>query len=49
VKVFPVKVEADDVYLKLPPQLQLDALLATELHRIGSHCELARAGCGSCK
>lgn len=32
VKVFPVKVEDDAVYLRLPPQEQLDALLATELH-----------------
>jgi hypothetical protein len=32
VKVFPVKVEADDVYLLLPPQTQLDALLSTDLH-----------------
>ncbi len=35
VKVFPVKVEDDAVYLQLPPQEQLDALLATELHCIG--------------
>jgi nitrite reductase (NADH) large subunit len=33
-KLFPVKVEGDDVYLELPPQSQLDALLATELHCI---------------
>ena len=33
-KVFAVKVEGDDVYLELPPQEQLDALLATELHCI---------------
>ena len=32
VKVFPVKVEADEVYLLLPPQAQLDALLSTDLH-----------------
>lgn len=29
VRVFPVKVEADDVYLQLPPAEQLDAVLAT--------------------
>ncbi|MBW3598556.1 MAG: nitrite reductase large subunit NirB, partial [Planctomycetes bacterium] len=33
-KVFPVKIEGDDVYLELPPQSQLDALLATDLHCI---------------
>ena len=32
VKVFPVKVADDEVFLELPPQKQLDALLATELH-----------------
>jgi hypothetical protein len=32
VKVFPVKIEADEVYLLLPPKAQLDALLATDLH-----------------
>jgi NAD(P)H-dependent nitrite reductase large subunit/NAD(P)H-dependent nitrite reductase small subunit len=32
VKVFPVKVAKDEVFLLLPPQAQLDALLATELH-----------------
>lgn len=32
VKVFPVKIEDDAVYLKLPPPEQLDALLATDLH-----------------
>jgi hypothetical protein len=33
-KVFPVKIAGDDVYLELPPQSQLDALLATDLHCI---------------
>ncbi|MEO8497415.1 MAG: nitrite reductase small subunit NirD, partial [Planctomycetota bacterium] len=32
VKVFPVKIEADEVFLLLPPKAQLDALLATDLH-----------------
>ncbi len=32
VKVFPVKIEGDQVYLQLPPPAQLDALLATNLH-----------------
>jgi NAD(P)H-dependent nitrite reductase small subunit len=36
VKVFPVKVVDDEVYIELPPQEQLDALLATELHCIGA-------------
>jgi NAD(P)H-dependent nitrite reductase small subunit len=34
VKVFPVKIAGDDVYLHLPPKDQLDALLATKLHCI---------------
>jgi NAD(P)H-dependent nitrite reductase large subunit/NAD(P)H-dependent nitrite reductase small subunit len=34
VKVFPVKVIDEDVYLLLPRQEQLDALLATDLHCI---------------
>ena len=42
VKVFPVKVERDEVYLLLPPNDQLDALLATELHCVTS-CEAAAA------
>ena len=33
-KVFPVRVAGDGVYLLLPPERQLDALLATPLHRI---------------
>jgi nitrite reductase (NADH) large subunit len=32
VKVFPVKIVGDDVYLLLPPKHQLDAILATQLH-----------------
>jgi nitrite reductase (NADH) large subunit len=43
VKVFPVKVAGDAVYLKLPPQEQLDALLATDLHCIRSCSEAATA------
>jgi hypothetical protein len=39
-KVFPVNVVEDQVYLLLPPQQQLDALLATDLHCVGS-CETA--------
>jgi NAD(P)H-dependent nitrite reductase small subunit len=34
VKVFPVKVIEGEVHVELPPQAQLDALLATELHCI---------------
>ncbi|MGN6544125.1 MAG: nitrite reductase large subunit NirB [Aureliella sp.] len=33
-KVFPVKVEGDNVFLELPPKEQLDALLATRHHCI---------------
>jgi nitrite reductase (NADH) large subunit len=42
IKVFPVKVVDDQVHLLLPPQDQLDALLATDLHCVTS-CEAARA------
>ena len=38
VKVFPVKVEGDKVFLLLPSTEQLNALLATELHCITA-CE----------
>lgn len=43
VKVFPVKVHDDHVFLLLPPQDQLDALLATGLHCVSAcdtngHC-----------
>jgi NAD(P)H-dependent nitrite reductase large subunit/NAD(P)H-dependent nitrite reductase small subunit len=34
VLVFPVKIEADDVYLHLPPEEELDQQLATDLHCI---------------
>ena len=50
VKVFPVKVVDDEVFLELPPQEQLDALLSTALHCIGaSDAEnaMACAGCAS--
>lgn len=38
IKVFPVKIENDQVLLYLPPTDQLDALLATDLHCVTS-CE----------
>ena len=39
-KVFPIKIEADQVYLELPPKEQLDALLSTTRHRVKSaDCE----------
>lgn len=41
VKVFPVKVIDDQVYLQLPPQDQLNALLATGLHCVTA-CEAAK-------
>jgi NAD(P)H-dependent nitrite reductase large subunit/NAD(P)H-dependent nitrite reductase small subunit len=43
VKVFPVKVEGENVLLLLPSIEQLNALLATDLHCITS-CETAYAG-----
>jgi nitrite reductase (NADH) large subunit len=42
-KVFPVKVEGDSVFVRLPPPAQLDALLATHLHLIHACPE----ACGS--
>jgi nitrite reductase (NADH) large subunit len=41
VKVFPVKVIDDQVYLQLPPHDQLNALLATELHCVTA-CEAVK-------
>ena len=45
VKVFPVKVEADRVFVELPPKPQLNALLATKMHIIGGEESNA---CGAC-
>ena len=45
VKVFPVKVEGDQVYLDLPPKEQLGALLATDIHRIDATDSAACAAC----
>jgi NAD(P)H-dependent nitrite reductase small subunit len=40
IKVFPVKVEGDQVYVDLPPMNMLDALLSTELHCVkATTCE----------
>lgn len=49
-KVFPVKVEADEVYLELPPTDQLDALLATHRHCIKATgvVEVESRTCMSC-
>src|SRR6185295_20166143 len=43
VKVFPVRVEGDEVFLLLPATDQLDALLATDLHCV-TVCEAASDG-----
>ena len=40
VKVFPVKVVGEQVFLLLPPEDQLNALLATDLHCVTA-CETA--------
>jgi len=48
VKVFPVRIEGDGVYLRLPPKDQLNALLATSLHRLTAADELDCAGCAGC-
>ncbi len=45
VKVFPVKVEGQSVFVQLPPKPQLNALLATRLHVIGQEATNACTGC----
>jgi nitrite reductase (NADH) large subunit len=40
VQVFPVKIDGDDVYLHLPPEEELDAVLATEKN-CNRSCEVA--------
>ena len=47
-KVFPVKIADDEVFLELPPQEQLDALLATELHCITASDAQRAAACAGC-
>ena len=47
VKVFPVKIDDDEVFLELPPQEQLDALLATELHCITASDKQGAAACAA--
>ena len=47
-KVFPVRVAGDGVYLLLPPELQLDALLATPLHVIQAGDAAAAQACAAC-
>ena len=42
-KVFPVRVAGDGVYLLLPPARQLDALLATRMRSVGSSDSIAAA------
>ena len=47
-KVFPVRIAGDGVYLLLPPGLQLDALLATPLHVIQAGDAAAAQACAAC-
>lgn len=47
-KVFPVQVAGDGVYLLLPAARQLDALLATELHMIQAPNAVAAQSCVAC-
>lgn len=50
VKVFPVKVEADEVFVELPSSQQLDAILATHLHCITAKSTKDSAmSCAACK
>ena len=44
VKVFPVRTQGEDVYVQLPPQEQLDAVLATDLHCISASCSAEPMG-----
>jgi nitrite reductase (NADH) large subunit len=40
IRTFPVKVDGDQVYVKLPPVAELDAILATEIGcKLAAHCE----------
>ena len=45
-KVFPVQIAGEGVYLLLPPDKQLDALLSTELHMVRAGD--ATADCAVC-
>lgn len=47
-KVFPVRIAGDGVYLLLPPERQLDALLGTELHMVRKG-DAATAACSACQ
>lgn len=47
-KVFPVRVAGCGVYLLLPPQRQVDALLGTEMHMIQRGDAAAARACGAC-
>ena len=47
-KVFPVRVAVEGVYLLLPPERQLDALLATPLHKIQAGDAAAVQACSAC-
>ncbi len=46
--VFPVKVTDDEVFLELPPREQLDALLASDLHRVSTIDAQSAETCASC-
>jgi len=48
VKVFPVRVTDDQVFLELPPKEQLSALLSTELHCITASDAQSAAACAGC-
>lgn len=48
VKVFPVKVIDDNVFLELPPQKQLNALLGTKLHCVTASDTEETAACAGC-
>ena len=47
-KVFPVRIAGCGVYLLLPPQRQVDALLGTEMHMIQQGDAAAARACAAC-
>lgn len=45
IRVFPAKVEGDEVFLQLPPEDELDRELATELHSVRNGISCPPLGC----
>ena len=47
-KVFPVQIAGDGVYLLLPPARQLDALLSTQMHMVTTGADGFKGDCANC-